>query len=61
MVNEHAITYQDRLSVADLDYIIKKSNRLGKNGKEIINIHQIEDLEGKHLYFEVIGFKKIDE
>ncbi len=55
MLHEHAITYKDRLSIADLDYITKKANRLGKNGREIMRVHQETDSEGTHLYFDVTG------
>ena len=55
MVHEHAKTYQDQLSVADLDYIIKKANRLGKSGREIVRVHEEIDAEGTHVYFDVMG------
>ncbi len=55
MLHEHAITYKDRLSVADLDYIVKKSNRLGKLGREVVRVHEERDEEGTHVYFDVIG------
>ena len=58
MLNEHAITYKERLSIADLDYIIKKANRLGRNGKEVVRVYQQEDDEGFHLYFEVQSLVK---
>lgn len=53
MVNEHAITYHDKISAQDLEYLIKKANRLGKNIREIIRVFQKEDSEGIHIYFEV--------
>ena len=53
MLHEHAITYQDRLSIADLDYITKKANRLGRIGREVVNVHEETDVEGTHLYFDV--------
>lgn len=55
MLNEHAITYQTNLSMSDLDYLIKKANRLGKIGREVMRVYQEEDNEGKHVYFEVTG------
>ena len=55
MRHEHAITYKDRLGIADLDYIIKKSNKLGKNGRDVVRVHQETDAEGTHVYFDVIG------
>jgi hypothetical protein len=55
MLHEHAKTYQDRLSVADLDYIVKKANKLGKSGREVVSVFQEEDAEGFHVYFDVTG------
>ena len=57
MLHEHAITYQDRLTIADLDYIVKKANKLGKAGKEIVRVHEESDNEGTHIYFDLIGGK----
>jgi len=55
MLHEHAITYKDRLSVADLDYMAKKANKLGRIGREVVHVHQETDLEGTHVYFDVTG------
>jgi hypothetical protein len=55
MLHEHAITYQDQLSVADLDYIIRKSNKLGRIGREVVRVHEETDAEGTHVYFDVTG------
>ncbi len=55
MLHEHAITYKDRLTVADLDYITRKANKLGRNGREVIRVHEERDNEGIHVYFDVIG------
>ncbi len=55
MFHEHAITYQDRLSIADLDYIVKKSNKLGRLGREVVRVHEESDAEGVHVYFDIIG------
>lgn len=55
MLHEHAKTYQDRLSIADLDYIIKKANKLGKIGRNVVSVFQEEDSEGFHIYFDVTG------
>jgi hypothetical protein len=57
MMHEHAITYKDRLTIADLDYIIKKANKLGKSAKEIVRVHEETDDEGTHVYFDLIGTK----
>lgn len=55
MLHEHAVTYRDRLSVADLDYITKKANKLGRLGKEVVRVHEETDNEGTHVYFDVLG------
>ncbi len=53
MLHEHAVTYQDQLSIADLDYIIRKANKLGRSGREILRVHEEKDDEGTHVYFDV--------
>lgn len=55
MLLEHAITYRDRLSIADLEYIVKKAYKIGKAGREIVRVHEESDNEGTHIYFNVIG------
>ncbi len=55
MVDEHAITYQEKLSVRDLDYLVKKANKLGQKGRFVKRVHQDEDDEGIHIYFETEG------
>ena len=52
MVNEHAMTIQGEITVEALDYIVKKSNKLGKSGRAILRVYAQEDAEGKHIYFE---------
>ena len=60
MLNEHAVTYQGKLSMKELEYIIKKSNRLGTRGREVMRVYQQEDSEGIHVYFEVTGFSEAE-
>lgn len=60
MPNEHAITYVDKVSMKDLQYLVKKANRLGKSGRDITRVYQQEDEEGVHVYFEVTG-KQIEK
>jgi len=57
LINEHAITYKDSLSLEDLNYIIKKANRLGLSNRQLMRVYQEEDAEGKHIYFEVENLK----
>jgi len=55
MLHEHAITYKDRLSVVDLEYLAIKANKLGQSGRGIISVNEEKDLNGTHIYFDVIG------
>ena len=57
MLNEHAITYNDKIRITDLDYMVKKANRLGRSGREVMHVYQQEDSDGTHVYFEVTGMK----
>ena len=60
MLNEHAITYKEKITASDLDYLVKKANRLGKNGREVVRVFQQEDTDGIHVYFEVTGLRTSD-
>jgi hypothetical protein len=55
MLHEHAITYKDQLSIADLEYMIKKANRIGKASRQIVAVHEEKDSEGVHVYFDIHG------
>lgn len=57
VINEHAITYQESLTLENLNYIIKKANRLGLRDRQLLRVFQEEDSEGKHIYFEVEALK----
>ncbi len=57
MLHEHAITYQGKLCVGDLDYIVKKANKLGRVGRDVVRVHEESDAEGVHVYFDVTGMK----
>jgi len=58
MINEHAITYKHNLSIENVDYIVKKANKLGLLDRKISSVYQQEDADGKHVYFEVDGIKE---
>lgn len=53
MLNEHAITYKEKITMSDLDYLVKKAHRIGKCGRDVMRVFQEEDNEGCHIYFEV--------
>lgn len=55
MLNEHAITYNQKITIKDLEYLVKKANKLGKSGRDIVHVYQQEDSEGVHVYYEVTG------
>lgn len=55
MLHEHAITYKEKITISELDYIVKKANKLGKNGREVMRVHEETDSEGTHVYFDVTG------
>jgi len=61
MLHEHAVTFKERLTVANLDYLIKKANRLGLAGREVTRVYQQEDSEETDLYFEVTEMRVRDE
>lgn len=58
MVTEHAVTYKEKLSVEDLDYIVRKANRLGLNNRQVIRVYQEEDKDGYHVYFVAENMKE---
>lgn len=53
MRKEHAITYKDELQIVDLEYVIKKANRLGKIHADVVGVNVERDAEGFHLFFSV--------
>lgn len=57
MINEHAITIKGEITPQDLEYLIKKANKIGKQGREIVRVYSQEDGEGKHIYFECDAMK----
>ncbi len=63
MVNEHAITVRGEITPEDLEYIVKKANKLGKSGRNVVRVFSQEDGEGRHIYFETEGLlpKRVDQ
>ncbi len=55
MIQEHALTYQDKLTISHLDYLVSKANRLGKSGRDVMRVFEEIDKEGIHIYFSVTG------
>ncbi len=61
MLHEHAITFQSQLSDANLEYLVRKSNRLGLIGREVVAIYKVIEEDKTHLYFEVTPMYRSDE
>lgn len=61
MLREHALTYQEILTVSELEYLCTKANKLGLKSKSITRMYQEEDAEGKHIYFEVVSVKSSND
>lgn len=55
MLHEHAITYENKISISQIDYMVRKANKLGKSGREVVRVHEESDSEGTHVYFDVTG------
>jgi len=53
MIVEHALTYNNKLSASNIEYLTTKANRLGRIGKQLMRVYSQEDAEGTHIYFEV--------
>lgn len=58
MINEHAITIKEHVTAADLEYLVKKANKIGKQGRDIVRVYSQEDSEGRHIYFECEALKE---
>ena len=58
MINEHAIKFKDKLNDEDLNYIVKKANRLGLSNRQVIRVSKEEEENGTHIYFWVEGLKR---
>lgn len=57
MINEHVSTVKGEITLEDLNYMVRKANRLGGSDREIVRVYMEEDDEGKHYYFEVEALK----
>lgn len=55
MINEHAICIKNSFTIEDVEYIVKKANRLGMSGREISRVYAEQDEDSNHIYFNVSG------
>lgn len=59
MLQEHAITYSESLSLYDVEQLVRKANQLGRSGRNVTRVHEECDEEGKHIYFNVQGLSYV--
>ena len=52
MIQEHAKTVTREVTIADIEYMVKKAHRIGLSGRNLVRVYMEEDGEGKHFYFE---------
>ena len=57
MINEHALMIKYDITLEDVNYMVRKANRLGLGKRELVRVFMQEDNEGKHYYFECEGVK----
>lgn len=57
MIQEHALEVDGEITCEDLEYMIKKANRLGKSDREITHVYMLTNEMHKHIYFEVESLK----
>ncbi|MEN8236116.1 MAG: hypothetical protein ABFQ95_00985 [Pseudomonadota bacterium] len=53
MIEEHAITIHGEINLDDLEYLAKKANRIGRNGRSLIGV-KIERKDDKREVFFVV-------
>lgn len=59
MINEHAMMTNQNLTIDDLNFLIKKANRLGLSHREVARVYQEKEGEKVHIYFEAEEWKTI--
>jgi len=57
MINEHAKTVKGEITLEDLNYMVRKANKIGLSHRELVRVFMQEDDEGKHFYFECEGIR----
>lgn len=56
MIKEHALLIKEEISIQDLEYLVKKANKLGITNRVITGITEEKDFEGKHIFYTCEGF-----
>lgn len=57
MVHEHAIIIKNSCTIDQINYLVQKANKLGKNGRDISHAYYKDDEEGSHIFFVVDEMK----
>lgn len=58
MIDEHAVAFKDKLYEHQLEYLIRKANRLGLSNRAISHMYQINEENTTHIYFKVEGMEQ---
>ena len=61
MIEEHALAVHENISLEDLNYLIKKANRLGLSSREIARVYEYKEGDTRHIYFEAEGWEMIQQ
>lgn len=57
MIDEHALEVEFPISIEELNYLIKKANRLGMSNREISGVYEVKDGVRTHIYFRADGLE----
>jgi Holliday junction resolvase RusA-like endonuclease len=57
MIKEHVTTFKDQITIEDLEFVVKKANKIGLKRRGVYRVFMEEDGDGKHIYFECQGIK----
>lgn len=49
----HTDIRSEKVKAKDVEYLVKKANRLGLLGKEIVHTYEVSEKNGCEYYFEV--------
>ncbi len=58
MRTDHAFVINDQkvdLPSQIIDYMAQKANRLGLDGRKIINVYVESEQDGRHVYYETVN------
>lgn len=56
MIKEHALLIKNEITIKDLEYLVKKANKLGLKNRIVTGITAEKDFEGRHIFYTCEGF-----